>query len=278
MAPRREGHARIRLVTSRLNVGALAALSLLAFPGSGSRAAELDPAMRARIAAVANEGEGTLVSEALLRKHDSSSSAARAREAALIAAASAAAPYLDESVRKAPWNDARMGIDGPVCFDGAPKLGLMLRALGYPVYTAATGSHVFLIAVYPEAMFLVDPTIHQYFGQDAAPGWVPQVFVGTVSELAALYGRDPGVPVLPYRKIYFDLEWPAYRKDSMIVSKRDRLLWSPFNAENAPLAAYFNAEARRARLRKLSDEDVPAGFGGWARVPGDPLSLLPPTR
>jgi len=255
----------------------LAAFVLASVSASSPRAAELDPAMRARIAAIANEGEGSVVTEALLRKHDSSSPAARARKAALVEAATAAAPYLDESVRKAGWNDSHMGIDGPVCFDGAPKLGLLLRALGFPVFTAATGSHVFLIAVYPEAMFVVDPTIHQYFGQDAAPEWAPQVFVGTVSELAALYQRDPGVPVLPYRKIYFDAEWPAYRKDSMILSKRDKFLWSPFSAENAPLASFFNAEARRSRVKKLSEE-VPEKFGDWARTPGEPLSILPPGR
>jgi hypothetical protein len=254
------------------------ALAILALAVPAARAAELDPVMRERIAAIANEGEGAAVTEELLRRHEGSGPAARARKAALEEAAAVAAPFLDESVRKADWNESHMGIDGPVCFDGAPKLGLMFRAKGIPVYTATTGSHVFLIANFPEAMFVVDPTIRQYFGQDLAPSWVPQVFVGTVSELAALYARDPGLPVLPYRKIYFNLEWPASRKDSMIIGKRDKFLWSTSSAEYAPLTAYFNAEARRSRHQTFGDAARPAQFRDWARLDRAAGSLVRPGR
>jgi hypothetical protein len=133
-----------------------------------------------------------------------------------------------------------MGIDGPTCFDAAPKLGLLLRALGLPGWVAAAGHHVFLIAEAPEAILLIDPTIRQYFGQNRAPDWVPHIFVGTLSELRALYAREPGLPVLPYQEIYFHPEWTAVRHDSRMLGRRDKLLRSPMNQEHAPLTEFLN--------------------------------------
>jgi hypothetical protein len=203
--------------------------------------AALEPAVAARLAALTNEGEGTRITEELLRAGDRPGSAEERR---LLRAAASAMPYLEESVRRAGWNDVHMGLDGPACFDAAPKLGLLFRAQGLPGYVAASSHHVFLVAETPSATLLVDPTIRQYFGQDAAPAWVPKIFVGTFSELRALYSRDPGLPVLPYQAVYFDPEWPAYRRDSRMLSRRNQLLSSPGSEEQAPLAAYLNAALR----------------------------------
>lgn len=68
------------------------ASALLALAVSAARAAGLDPAMRERLAAIKNEGEGSVVTEDLLRRHDSSSPAARAREDALRAFGDAGVP------------------------------------------------------------------------------------------------------------------------------------------------------------------------------------------
>lgn len=124
--------------------------------------------------------------------------------------------------------------------------------MGFPVHTVSTTGHVFLIADYPEGVFIVDPTFRQFLGQDAAPDYVPRIFVGGLSELAAIYERDPNVPVMPYRKIYFDSSWPPTIRDSFLVSSRDSFLWSPMNEEHAPLTAYFNAQARRRDFRRFA--------------------------
>ena len=221
--------------------------------GAPYASAQLDPAARERIAALSSAGDGEAVTETLLRRHEGTGPQARAEKAALIAASIEAMPYLDESVRHAPDIDPPMGIDGPTCFNAAPKLGMMLRAEGFPVLTVATAGHVFLIARYPDATFIVDPTIRQFLGQDAAPDWVPRIFVGGVSELAALYQKDPGLPVMPYRQIYFNPEWPSAVADSKMIGRRDRFLWSPMSAEHAPLTRYFNAAERRRRLRAQRD-------------------------
>lgn len=213
---------------------------LSAFLSSAGAEAALNPGIAARIAGLVNEGEGTVITEALLRLGDHPGTQT---QRTLQRAAVAATPYLDASVRQAPWNDSHMGLDGPACFDGAPKLGLMFRARGLPGYVAACGNHVFLIAETPEATLLIDPTIRQYFGQDSAPDWVPTIFVGTLSELKALYAKDPGLPVLPYSSIYFNADSPAYRRDSKMLGQRNRFLSSPESTEYAPLTRYFNLGA-----------------------------------
>lgn len=220
---------------------ALCVSSIFLYSGASS-AAELNPNMRARIAAIVSEGEGTVVTEELMRKGNKPGTEIQKK---LTQAANAAAPFLNESVRWADWNDSHMGIDGPSCFDAGPKLGLMFRALGLPGWVAAAGHHVFMIVETKDATLLIDPTIRQYFGQDSAPSWVPRVFVGTLSELKALYAREPGLPNLPYNEIYFNPEWPAKRKDSKMLSARGKFLRSINSKEHAPLTEYFNKNAGR---------------------------------
>jgi hypothetical protein len=215
----------------------LPALALIASLLAPPARAALNPGVAARLASLTSEGEGTPVTETLLRRGDHPGTLV---EQKLKQVAKAAASYLDASVRNAPWNDSHMGIDGPVCFDGAPKFGLLLRVLRLQGYVAVCGHHVFLIADYPEATLIIDPTIRQYFGQNLAPDWVPRIFVGTLSELKALYERDPGLPVLPYKQIYFSVDDPASRSDRRMLAHRDRLLSQPEGSEYAPLAEYLN--------------------------------------
>jgi hypothetical protein len=80
---------------------------------------------------------------------------------------------------------------------------------------------------------------------------VPKIFVGTLSELKALYEKDPGLPVLPYQKIYFNQDWPAVRRDSKMLDRRDSFLSSPDSKEHAPLTEYFNAVPATIRQYSL---------------------------
>jgi hypothetical protein len=211
---------------------------LVALPLQAVAASALNPAVAAHLEALTSQGEGTQLTELAMRKLDKPGTAT---EKMIKEAVKPMIPYLDASVRQADRNDVHMGIEGPMCFDAAPKLGLLFRALGLPGYVVACGHHVFMVVQTAETMLIVDPTIRQYFGQDAAPSWVPKVFVGTLSELKALYNRDPGLPVLPYKEIYFNADWPAYRRDSKMLSVRSSLLRSPNSKEFAPLTKYFNA-------------------------------------
>ena len=215
----------------------LAPLSLYLSPSAA--AAELKPGMRARIAAIRNEGEGTTITENFLKKGDRRGTET---QKSLQNIAASARAYLDASVRAGDWNDTRMGIDGPTCFDAAPKFALMLRALGLPGYVVNNDHHVFLVAETKDATLIIDPTIRQYFGQNYAPTWVPQIFVGTLSELRALYAREPGLPVLPYQQIYFDPSWPSERHDSKMISRRNKFLSSPNSREHEPLTDFFNRQ------------------------------------
>jgi hypothetical protein len=216
----------------------LASVLFLGTHVSVCEAAPLNSDVASCLARIRGEDSGARITEELLRKGDKPGTAIQRK---IRQAAAAAIPYLDESVRKAPWNESHMGIDGPACFDAAPKFALMLRGMGLPGYVAACAHHVFMIVETAEATLLVDPTIRQYFGQTSAPAWVPKIFVGTLSELKALFARDPGLPVLSYQSIYFNPDWPATRRESKMLSRRDKFLRSSGNAEHAPLTTYFNA-------------------------------------
>ncbi len=196
-------------------------------------ATTLDPVASARIAAISNDGDGTAVNERLLARGDNPGTDAQRK---IMQAAAEATQYLDASVKVSQ----NIGIDGPVCFDAAPKFALMLRGRSLPGYVAYNSHHVYMIAETANAVLLIDPTIRQYFGQDSAPSWVPKIFVGTLSELKALYARDPGLPLLHYQDIYFDAMYPATRSDSRMISVRDSFLSSSESSEYSPLTEYFN--------------------------------------
>lgn len=207
--------------------------------------AALKPSIAKRLASFKNEGDGKEITEALLKKGDKPGTEL---EKKLKQVAKDVMPYLDSSVRNADWNrELRFGIDGPSCFDAAPKLGVIFRALGLPGYVVARPEHVFMIVETPEVVLLVDPTIRQNFGHDLAPSWVPRIFVGTLSELKALFRRDPQVPNLPYTKFYFDPENPPTRRESKMLDRRDKLLSSPETKEHAPLTEFLNRSTSSSR-------------------------------
>lgn len=203
---------------------------------SHAHAFGLDASISERLAGISDEGDGVKLTESGLAKGDRPGSDLAKKLKSVVREA---APYLNKSVLNGGWNESKMSIDGPVCFDAAPKLAMMLRAQGFPAHVAASGHHVFIVLETKDVSLIVDPTIHQYFGQDASPDWAPRIFVGTLSELKALYARDPGVPVMTYDLVYFNPEDPSVRRDTKIVGMRSKLQYLWFNSEQAPLIEYL---------------------------------------
>lgn len=203
---------------------------------SAANAFGLSADISERLANISTDGDGTELTESALARGDRPGTELSKKLKEIVRGAAGA---VNKSVLEAGWNESKMSIDGPVCFDAAPKLALLLRGRGYPAHVTASGHHVFIVLETKEVSLIIDPTIHQYFGQDAAPAWAPQIFVGTLSELKALYARDPGLAVLPYDQVYFNPADKSVRRDSKIVAARTKMTYLSFSSEQAPLIEYL---------------------------------------
>lgn len=112
---------------------------------------------------------------------------------------------LRESVALGGWNGEGTKLDGPCCGDAAPKLAVMLRGRGLPARLVEAEFHYYVILDLPEGQIVVDPTVRQFFGREAAPPSVPTVFVGTVAQLNGLFQRHRLAKTTRYdpARIYF---------------------------------------------------------------------------
>lgn len=116
-----------------------------------------------------------------------------------------ALPALRESVALGSWSGPRTTLDESCCGDAAPKLAALLRARGIPARLVEAEFHYYVILDLPEGQLIVDPTIRQFFGKKGAPKSVPAVFVGTISELRALFLHHQAAKTTRYdhQRIYF---------------------------------------------------------------------------
>lgn len=112
---------------------------------------------------------------------------------------------LRESVALGQWSGPHTTLDESCCGDAAPKLALLLRAQGVPARLVEAEFHYYVILDLPDGQIVVDPTVRQFFGRKRAPRGVPQVFVGSIAELHALFQRYASVKTTSYgpARIYF---------------------------------------------------------------------------
>lgn len=114
-------------------------------------------------------------------------------------------PALRESVALGSWSGPHTTLEESCCGDAAPKLAALLRARGVPARLVEAEFHYYVMIETPETQIVVDPTIRQFFGGRKAPRAIPDVFVGTIPELNALYERFRTAKTTSYGplRIYF---------------------------------------------------------------------------
>jgi hypothetical protein len=114
-------------------------------------------------------------------------------------------PALRESVALGSWNGPHTTLSDSCCADAAPKLAALLHARSIPVRLIVAEFHYYVILDLPENQIVIDPTIRQFFGKKAAPRGVPDVSVGKLGELGALFERYKKAKTTHYEtsRIYF---------------------------------------------------------------------------
>ena len=125
--------------------------------------------------------------------------------AALRSAVAEAKPALVESVRLGEWRGPNTTLSDSCCGDAAPKLALLLQRMGLPAEAVEAEFHYYALWRHEAGDLFLDPSIRQFFGKQAAPAAVPEVFVGTQGDLHRLY-RDYAAhrtKSYDYTRIYF---------------------------------------------------------------------------
>ncbi|MBI3549456.1 MAG: hypothetical protein HY078_10495 [Elusimicrobia bacterium] len=187
---------------------------------------------------VPQTGDEIPVTEDFFPVHDPTALDARRRTIA--DAVACARPLLAESVRASGMAGPATDLSDAVCGNAAPKLALLLRWRGLSADLVDNYNHIYIASREPDGVLVVDPTIRQFFGRRSAPADVPEIFIGTLLELKALFARNaesmtwtPG-----FDSIYFD----ASRIQNMAMGPRRRsMLAEPRSKENAPLWRYPKA-------------------------------------
>jgi hypothetical protein len=159
-----------------------------------------------------------------------------AARSSLARAVKQAVPALQESVRLGRWNGEGTTLDKPCCGDAAPKLGLMLRHMGYSVNVVEAEFHYYLLYTLPSGQIVIDPTIRQFFKGARGPPSIPQVFVGTIDQLNKLFNDNAAHKgsKYPMSRIYF--------KDAAVRDERMAELELDWRREDlAPLARFLSA-------------------------------------
>jgi hypothetical protein len=158
---------------------------------------------------------------------------------------SAVLPALERSVWHGGWRGPGTTLHDSCCGDAAPKLGLLLRQMGRAVDVVEAEFHYYLIQRLPFGEIVVDPTIRQFFGGARAPPSIPKVFVGTVSDLHALFARHAAAKTTSYdvARIYFR---DAVVRNAKLEEVRRLARETPESPEHQPLA---DGTAKRRAIR-----------------------------
>jgi hypothetical protein len=178
---------------------------------------------------ISTEQDGERVSpqiitpESMAREHE-----VAITQRALAHSVQRALPALSDSVRRGQWNGPDTTLDKPCCGDAAPKLGLLLRSMGYGVHTVEAEFHFYLLHPHEAGQLIIDPTIRQFFGGPRAPPSIPTVFVGTIGQLQRLFEENASAKTTRYdiSRIYF--------RDAAIRDQRMRDLQDAFASSLVP--------------------------------------------
>lgn len=153
-------------------------------------------------------------------------------------------PALEKSVWHGGWRGPKTTLNDSCCGDAAPKLGLLLRQMGHPVDVVEAEFHYYLIQRLPYGEVVIDPTIRQFFGGARAPPSIPKVFVGTVSDLHALFARHAAAKTTSYDvpRVYFR---DAVVRNAKLEGVRRLAAERPESPEYQPLAATADSGSAR---------------------------------
>ena len=188
---------------------------------------------------ISTEQDGQIVSpqivtpESMAREHE----VARTRMV-LAHSVSQALPALAESVRRGRMERPETTLEKPCCGDAAPKLGLLLRQLGYDIHAVEAEFHFYLMYPLSAGQLIIDPTIRQFFGGARAPPSIPTVFVGTVGQLHQLFEDNAAAKSTRYdmSRIYFR---DAAIRDQRMRQLQDAFALSPLPYEMIPLRRFI---------------------------------------
>ncbi len=158
--------------------------------------------------------------------------------AAIGASVAQALPSLKDSVRLGEWRGPGTSLDSPCCGDAAPKLGLLLRNMGYGVNVVEAEMHYYLLHALAGGQLIIDPTIRQFFGGARAPPSVPTVFVGSVGQLHALFESHAAAKTTRYdmQRIYFK---QAEIRDARMLELQQALGQRPRRVDLGPLSLFL---------------------------------------
>ncbi|MBI3554031.1 MAG: hypothetical protein HY077_16165 [Elusimicrobia bacterium] len=154
-----------------------------------------------------------------------------------------ALPSLKDSVGLGEWKGPGTTLDRPCCGDAAPKLGLLLRNMGYGVHVVEAEMHYYLLNALAGGQLIVDPTIRQFFGGARAPPEIPTVFVGSVAELHRLFEEHASAKRTSHdmQRIYFR---DAEIRNARLLELQRALGQEPARVDMGPLARFLERLSR----------------------------------
>jgi hypothetical protein len=150
---------------------------------------------------------------------------------------------LRESVARGGWTGPDTALEDSCCGDAAPKLAVLLRGRGLPARLVEAEFHYYVLLDLPGGQIVIDPTVRQFFRR--APESVPPVFVGTITQLKALFASRSAEKTTRYApdRIYFS----DARDREAALAALDRKVRSGSSDEHAPLRRFLAAPARAER-------------------------------
>lgn len=175
--------------------------------------------------------------------------------------AAAAQAVAAEAASARTFQGRAMSLDDPCCGVAAPVMGVLMRRAGLPVDAVQAEFHTFLTRRAGDEVFVVDPTIRQFFGGRNAPASVPQVFVGTLGELEALFSAHQRAKTTRY-----DVS-RIYRSEAVV---KNSLL-----AEAEQLAAWAAGPQKLLSPSEAVERDTYRGLG---RALGKPSAAANPAK
>lgn len=172
--------------------------------------------------------------------------------------AAAAQSVAAEAASARTFQGRAMSLDDPCCGVAAPVMGVLMRRAGIPVDAVQAEFHTFLTRRAGEDVFIVDPTVRQFFGGAKAPATVPQVFVGTLGELEALFAAHQKAKTTRYDVTRI------YRSEAVV---KNSLL-----AEAELLAAWASGPSKLLTPAEAVERDTYRGLGRALGKPAAPAN------
>lgn len=188
--------------------------------------------------------------------------------------AAAAQAVAAEAASARSFQGRAMSLDDPCCGVAAPVMGVLMRRAGIPVDAVQAEFHTFLTRRSGDEIYIVDPTIRQFFGGRNAPATVPQVFVGTLGDLEQLFIAHQKAKTTKYdtRRIYRS---EAVVKNSLLAEAESLAAWAVGPQKLMTPSDVVERDTYRPLGRLLAKPSTPAS-AAKAEEPAAPAAVEAP--